>query len=141
MKFSSGCFPFARVACLLAAPCLLQVAGCGSDPSGENQASPSVVVRWTPSASDVVGYNVYRVSPGVAQSKLTAELVRETKFVDSTVEAEHSYSYFVTSVSAKGLESDPSERIDVQVPKPEMASALSRFFARIRGSRSSTPVP
>jgi hypothetical protein len=142
MKFSGCGRPFVGSACLLAALCLLQVAGCGGGPGGENQQpGPSVTIRWAPSESDVVGYNVYRASPGGAPAKLTAHPVRETKFVDGTVEAEHSYSYFVTSVNAKGLESDPSERIDVQVPKPDIASTLSGFFARIRGSRSSTPVP
>jgi fibronectin type 3 domain-containing protein len=120
---------------------MMALAGCGSGSHEDEQTGPAVTVRWAPSTSDVVGYNVYRVSPGGVSGKLTTQIVRDTKFVDSTVEVEHFYSYFVTSVNAKGLESDPSERIDITVPKPEPTSALSRFFARIRGARSNTPVP
>jgi fibronectin type 3 domain-containing protein len=76
-------------------------------------------MSWTASTSAVVGYNVYRTSPPDGQrKKLTPQLVTPTQYTDSNVEAGQTYSYVVTSVDSKGIESRPSAVIVVTVPKP-----------------------
>lgn len=89
------------------------MAGCG-----KLLASPhSVTLSWTASKSPVVGYNVYRTLQGdESRQKLTPLPIPETKYVDSTVEADHIYIYFVTAVDSKGAESIPSASIVAMVP-------------------------
>jgi fibronectin type 3 domain-containing protein len=64
----------------------------------------------------VAGYIVYRVSANGKTDRLTARLVAETKYTDNTVQAGQTYSYYVTSVDAKGVESKPSDKITATVP-------------------------
>jgi fibronectin type 3 domain-containing protein len=104
--------------CLL----LLVLAGCGTKPIADTPPSArvvsthSVTIRWTASKTKVAGYNVYRLSPSDLTVKLTHEIVLGTEYTDSTAEAGHTYSYFVTAVDGKGRESSPSEKVDVKVP-------------------------
>jgi fibronectin type 3 domain-containing protein len=76
----------------------------------------SVAVNWSPSVSPVAGYNVYRADPGGAPVKLTSKIVSNIRYVDRNVEAGHTYTYSVTSVDLKGVESKPSSAITVTVP-------------------------
>ena len=50
--------------------------------------------------------------------KLTPQPIKETRFVDTTVEAGLTYSYTVTSVNAKGEESPPSPPVVRKIPEP-----------------------
>jgi len=83
----------------------------------EHVSYHSVTISWTPAKPDVAGYNVYREWQFSGPIRLTPQTVQGTQFVDKTAIAGHSYTYYVTSVDAGGLESKPSESISVNVPK------------------------
>jgi fibronectin type 3 domain-containing protein len=94
--------------------------GCGKFHSLYAQKEPdnphSATITWTASTSSVAGYNVYRESQSGPATQLTNGLVPGTQYTDKTVEAGHTYSYFVKSVDSKGVESGPSEKITVTIP-------------------------
>ena len=77
----------------------------------------SVTISWTPAKPEVAGYNVYRDWQFSGPARLTPQIVQETQFVDKMAITGHTYTYYVTSVNAAGLESKPSEIITVVVPK------------------------
>ena len=107
---------------LLAVAALSLLAGCGKlrswyTPAQKETDNPhSVTITWTASKSPVAGYNVYRLSTSGTPVKLTNGIVLGTQYTDRTVEAGHTYSYYVTSVDSKGIESNPSGNITVTVP-------------------------
>jgi fibronectin type 3 domain-containing protein len=89
----------------------------GATQTPAEPANPhSVTITWTASKSPVAGYNVYRVSEPGGPVKLTPRIVSGTEYTDRTVEAGHTYSYYVTSVDSKGKESRPSGKITATVP-------------------------
>ena len=47
---------------------------------------------------------------------VTMRLIADTKYTDNTVQAGQTYSYYVTSVDGKGVESKPSDKIVATVP-------------------------
>lgn len=76
----------------------------------------SVTISWTASPSAIQGYYVYRsASPGTPV-RLNVRVVEGTQYTDHTVEAGHTYDYYVTSVDLKGTESAPSTHLTVSVP-------------------------
>jgi len=83
----------------------------------------SVTITWVASKSPVAGYNVYRDFQYAGPVKLTPQPIPGTQYTDTTVLRGRIYSYFVTSVDSKGLESVPSERITVTVPMGAAPSA------------------
>jgi len=107
---------------LLAFALVFLLTGCGRFRSRDAEARSnlhSVTLSWTPGTSPVAGYNVYRASPaGGPVVKLSARPVAANQFIDTTVEAGHTYSYFVTSVDSKGVESPPSLFVFATVPTP-----------------------
>jgi hypothetical protein len=72
---------------------------------------------WVPSPStDVAGYRIYRLEPGVAQMRLLkAELITMPSFQDSGLKTGVKYEYYVTAVDAHGNES-AAVGATVQVP-------------------------
>lgn len=79
-----------------------------------------VDLSWeAPSGSSmtIVGYNVYR-SSGTSSSYqlLNSSVNAPTSFTDSTVQCAQNYSYIVTTVDSEGMESLPSNSIEVSVP-------------------------
>ncbi len=76
----------------------------------------SVTISWTASKSLVAGYNVYREYQLSGPVRLTLRLVSGTQYTDKTVAAGRTYSYYVTSVDLRGIESKPSEKVSVTVP-------------------------
>jgi fibronectin type 3 domain-containing protein len=97
------------------------LAGCGKlrswYPHKEAENPHAATIGWTASVSPVAGYNVYRESqPSGPVNKLTTRIVSGTQYTDKTVEAGHTYSYYVTSVDFKGIESGPSAKITVTIP-------------------------
>jgi fibronectin type 3 domain-containing protein len=76
----------------------------------------SVTISWTASTSPVAGYYVYRVYGLRGPDRLTNAIVPRTQYTDGTVGAGQTYSYYVTSVDSKGIESKPSEKITVTIP-------------------------
>jgi hypothetical protein len=105
---------------LLSALALLLLAGCGKLRSlfafKEPENPHSVTIQWTPGKTPAAGYNVYRESQFSGPIKLTTRIVSGTQYTDKTVEAGRTYSYSVTSVDSRGLESVPSQKATVTVP-------------------------
>jgi hypothetical protein len=78
-----------------------------------------VVISWTPSASQVIGYNVYRAEPSSgAFVKITPQPVPATRYTDLYIQAGKTYTYCVSAVDARGVESKPSENKTATVPSP-----------------------
>ncbi len=93
------------------------LAGCGRIRRWFTPANPhSVTIGWTAGNSSIAGYNVYRESQFSGAIRLTTRTVPGTQYTDKSVEAGRTYSYYVTSVDFKGLESKPSEKITVTIP-------------------------
>ena len=65
------------------------------------------------SSGGVVGYNVYRSNDGGEPVRLNSSPVSDTLYLDEGVAEQAYYTYFVTSVNAYGVESDPSDPLDV----------------------------
>jgi hypothetical protein len=78
----------------------------------------SVSLSWTPSQSQVIGYNVYRgTAPGGPYpSKLTPTPQLATSLVDSTVVGGTTYYYVATSVDNNSVESVYSDQIIAAIP-------------------------
>jgi fibronectin type 3 domain-containing protein len=112
--------PATRSFILLSLAALSLLAGCGKVRSVFARREPdnphSVTLSWDASKTPVAGYNVYREFQYGGPVKLTSAAVAGTEFKDTTVAAGRTYSYYVTSVDLKGVESKPSEKIWVTVP-------------------------
>jgi hypothetical protein len=78
--------------------------------------APYVSISWTPSTSQVTGYNVYRGTTVNAYSKINSALDPKTTYTDSTVAPGMTYYYAATSVNSSGEESSYSSPITVAVP-------------------------
>lgn len=77
------------------------------------------VVRlvWDPvDASDLAGYNVYRIE-GKYRLKLTPSALTEPNFLDISIDIGIGYHYEVTAVDKSGNESAPAKTETVIVPK------------------------
>jgi fibronectin type 3 domain-containing protein len=82
--------------------------------------SYQVNLTWSaPSSSTdpVAGYNVYRSPSGSsAYQLLNASVDTQTTYVDTTVQGNLTYDYYVESVDASGVTSVPSTMIAVAIP-------------------------
>lgn len=80
-------------------------------------ASHFVTLTWSPSASDVAAYNVYRSrSEAGPFSRMATIVAAKTEYIDDRVEAGETYYYLVTSVSSEGMESTDSTLAIATVP-------------------------
>jgi hypothetical protein len=99
---------------------LSSLAGCGKLRGFFSHAAPEnphfVTIAWTPGKTPVAGYNVYREFQFSGPIRLTVRIVEGTQYIDRTVEGGRTYSYYVTSVDFRGLESKPSDKVSVTVP-------------------------
>ena len=78
--------------------------------------APQVSLGWSPSTSQVTGYNVYRgTSPG-SYSKINSGLDPNTTYIDTTVSPGMTYYYAATAVNSSGVESSFSAPVEVAVP-------------------------
>jgi Abnormal spindle-like microcephaly-assoc'd, ASPM-SPD-2-Hydin len=85
--------------------------------SGVSVVQHSVSLHWSPSTSQVTGYNVYRGSTaGGPYAKLNSSPDANTVFTDSTVSSSHTYYYVTTAVNSSGVESSYSNQVQVAVP-------------------------
>ncbi|QNI30424.1 hypothetical protein H7849_14770 [Alloacidobacterium dinghuense] len=116
----SWCVRIPCVGCLI-----LLVSGCGTRPSSITVSASHAVrhkvdLAWEAPASspiEVVDYHVYRAPAGTSTYQLlNASVVTETVYLDSTVQSGFSYDYMVNSVDSSGVESAPSNQVDVTVP-------------------------
>lgn len=79
-------------------------------------SAPIVTLSWSPSTSQVSGYNIYRgTSPG-SYSKLNSTLDSGITYSDSTVASGTTYYYSATAVNSSGQESGYSAPVQVAVP-------------------------
>ena len=88
--------------------------------TGNGAAPPqhSVALSWTPSASSVVAYNVYRgTSSGGSYSKISS-MNASTSYIDDTVQAGQTYVYVTTAVDGSGKESANSNQALAVIPTP-----------------------
>lgn len=64
-------------------------------------------------AGGVVGFNVYRSSDGGDPVLMNSTPLTDTVFLDETIAPQTLYTYYVTSVGSNGVESDPSDSVEV----------------------------
>ncbi|HEX4001022.1 MAG TPA: choice-of-anchor D domain-containing protein [Candidatus Acidoferrales bacterium] len=91
--------------------------------SGAGVSSPSsshsVALNWSPSASSVDGYFVYRGTiSGGPYAKLNSSIDASPSYKDSTVAGGKTYYYVVTSVDTSNVESSYSNQVSVSIPSP-----------------------
>jgi 3D (Asp-Asp-Asp) domain-containing protein len=77
----------------------------------------SVGLTWSPSISEVMGYNVYR-GPGVGGpfSKINSSLESVTAYTDGSVASGQTYYYVTTAVNSSNVESSPSSPAQATIP-------------------------
>ncbi|MGH9498267.1 MAG: hypothetical protein ACRD3L_03925 [Terriglobales bacterium] len=97
----------------------------GSDHPAAEAHKHSVKLSWHPSTAAtklprdaVVGYNIYRSSVlhDPKPERLNSKLWTSTTYVDKEAEAGKTYFYVIRGVTAKGVESGPSNEIKVVMP-------------------------
>ena len=87
--------------------------------SGSSLQSHSSTLSWNPSASVVVGYNVYRATqPGGPYTELGSSPVSVNTYADSSVLAGQRYFYVVTAVDSTNVESVYSNEVSTTIPSP-----------------------
>ena len=108
---------------------LFLLLGCGggqqatpassSSPAGSPAAvTHSVQLNWTRTATDVLGYNVYRgTQSGGPYVRLNPALLANPDYLDTAVLAGQTYYYAVTAVSAV-MESGRSAEAVAVIPTP-----------------------
>jgi Protein of unknown function (DUF1573) len=84
---------------------------------GVQPAAHSVTLSWTPSASTVTGYEVFRSTvSGGPYTALNSTPDAATTYADQAVQAAQKYYYVVTSVDSSGVESAYSSEVSALVP-------------------------
>jgi hypothetical protein len=77
-----------------------------------------VFLSWGPSASPVIGYNVYRTTkPGKGYDLLNDSPIQDTSYTDTTAKNGKSYFYVVTAVDNENVQSDFSNEVAADVPQ------------------------
>jgi hypothetical protein len=77
----------------------------------------TVGLSWSPSTSDVTGYNVYRGAASTGPfSKINPSLNSTTAYTDGTVAANQTYYYVTTAVNSSNEESAPSTPAQAIIP-------------------------
>lgn len=93
----------------------------GSSIPGNSTSSQahSVDLSWSPSASSVVGYLVYRsTTSGGPYSRLITTAEPATTYADTSVASGTTYYYVVTAIDGTGQESPFSNQTTVTIPTP-----------------------
>ena len=79
--------------------------------------SPYISLSWSPSTSQVSGYNVYRgTSSSGPFARLNSSLNTTTSFTDNSIGVGATYFYATTAVNSSGQESSYSNMAEVNVP-------------------------
>ena len=85
--------------------------------TGTQVSQHSVNLSWTPSTSQVIGYNVYRGTvPGGPYAKVNSSVDPSATYVDSTVADGQIYYYVTTSVDSSNIESAYSNQAEAIIP-------------------------
>ena len=91
---------------------IVSLTGTGSAP-----VQHSVALSWSPSASTVVGYNVYvSLVSGSGYAKLTSAPVAVVDYMDAGLQTAQTRYYVVTSVDSNNNESGYSNEVAAIVP-------------------------
>lgn len=80
------------------------------------QAQYSVRLSWNASASEVVGYNLYRTEPGGSYVRLNTSLITALTYTDGSLQSGKTYYYAATSVDGNHVESAFSNPATVVIP-------------------------
>jgi hypothetical protein len=81
--------------------------------------SHAVSLQWSPSASTVVGYNVYRsTTSGGPYAKINPAVNASTNYLDTSVQGGRTYYYVSTAIESGGTESKYSNQMQAVVPAP-----------------------
>jgi len=91
-------------------PLVVSLMGSGA------QAQYSVRLSWNASASEVVGYNLYRTEPGGSYARLNTALITALIYTDNSLESGKTYYYAATAVDANHVESAFSSPVTVVIP-------------------------
>jgi len=87
--------------------------------SGAAATQHSVNLSWQPSASQVIGYNVYRgAKSGGPYAQLTSAADAATAYTDASVQGGQTYYYVVTAINSSKQESTYSNQVQAVVPAP-----------------------
>jgi hypothetical protein len=87
--------------------------------AGVAQTNHRVDLSWSPSASEVAGYNVYRgIQSGGPYSLTDSARQASITFSDASVQAGNTYYYVVTAVDVSGVESTFSNEAQAVIPNP-----------------------
>jgi HYDIN/CFA65/VesB-like, Ig-like domain len=102
----------------LSTPASISVSGTGvtSAPTSPSPVAHSVLLSWSPSASAVAGYRVYRDN-GSGLLALTS-VIPDLAYTDTSVVSGSTYHYAVTAVDAAGAESTLSNEVTAVIPTP-----------------------
>jgi Flp pilus assembly pilin Flp len=87
--------------------------------TGTTAVSSSVELTWdAPSSSSVpvAGYYVYRSTGSGAAQLMNSSIDTQTSYIDTSVVAGSTYSYYVKSVDSSGVQSTASNEIPVTIP-------------------------
>lgn len=85
--------------------------------TGIAQTAYSVSLNWAPSASSVVGYNVYAGTvSGGPYTKITSSPVDATSYTDKSVQPGETYYFVVTAVDSEKQESAYSKQASAVIP-------------------------
>jgi hypothetical protein len=96
---------------------VLKIPLSGTGTTAPAAVQHSVSLNWQPSASQVIGYFVYRGTPTTVASKLNPSSADPTtSYTDSSVANGQTYLYSVTSVDANNVESNPTSPLSVTIP-------------------------
>lgn len=87
--------------------------------TGATAPTHQVVLGWSASSSQVIGYYPYRGTvTGGPYTKLLSSPTSQTSYIDLNVQAGDTYFYVVTSVGADMVESTFSNEAKASVPTP-----------------------
>lgn len=79
--------------------------------------APYISLSWSPSTSQVSGYNIYRgTSTSGPFARLNSTLNKGTSYVDNSIGVGATYFYATTAVNSSGQESTYSNLAEVNVP-------------------------
>jgi hypothetical protein len=96
-------------------PAVVALSGTGT------AVAHSVDLSWDAPASSpdpVAGYNIYRSLGSGSPQLLNSTPITGITYVDNSVASGSTYAYAVQSVDASGLQSVPSNQIQVTIPSP-----------------------
>jgi P pilus assembly chaperone PapD len=93
-------------------PTSISLSGSGTAP-----VSHSVALNWTPSASSLAGFNIYRGSQsGGPYTRLNSALLSSASYTDTNVVSGLTFYYVATEVNSSGTESGYSNEAAATIP-------------------------